>query len=70
MATYRETPRRISREVVREAIEVADRAGCQGVADFLRWSESAGSWVLPDDKTLDAEFTIVKEPKALPDAKT
>jgi len=58
------------RQVVAEAIALADKMDCSIVADALEWSLEHNTWVKPTDKDLPADFTIVREPKELTNGKT
>lgn len=62
-----QNPSRIGpdRQVVADAIRLADKMDCSLVADALEWSIEHGTWVKSTDKDLPADFTIVKEPKEL-----
>jgi hypothetical protein len=57
------------RQIVTDAITLADKMGCSLVADALEWSVEHGTWVVPTDKDLPADFTIVPERKELTNGK-
>jgi hypothetical protein len=58
------------RQVVADAIKLADRMECPLVADALEWSLEHNTWVKPSDRDLPADFTIVHEPKELTNGET
>jgi hypothetical protein len=57
------------RQVVVDAITLADKMGCHLVGAALEWSVEHGTWLKPTAKDLPADFMIVKEPKELTNGK-